>query len=254
MKIKLMTWNTQLYEYGNIIATNKPVRSIDYTRCNEVLKVIKEHIDKKENAKENAIAVLQEIPLRSNITNSEHIIFTLLCGAFPEKDYTVIYNVNETIRNQIKMTVVISKKNFIRKDEEGINRSNEDYCNCFVSFMVDNVKVLAVHQSLKKGGFVNDKIISGYTPDIILGDFNAGNYKKREESNEFKNNRQKYITLLNNGYTDICQGQNTTKYGTPIDHVLIKSNIKYEANFKIDEKNNNSDHYPIYCEIEILTQ
>ncbi len=249
MKINLMTWNTQLYEYGNIIARNKPVRPIDYTRCNEVIKVIKEHIDKKDNA----ISVLQEIPLRSNITNSEHIIFTLLCDAFPEKDYTIIYNLNETIRNQIKMTVVISKKNLIKKDEKGINSSNEDYCSCFVSFMACCVQVLAVHQSLNKGGFVNDKIISVYTPDIILGDFNAGNYKKRKESADFKYNRQQYLTLLGEGYKDICKGKNTTIYKTPIDHVLIKNTIKDENVKKvtIDNSIQASDHYPIYCEITL---
>lgn len=251
MKLHIMTWNTQLYEYGNIVAKNSTVKPIDYIKCSEVIRVIKKHVDESENA----IAVLQEIPLRSNITNSEHIYFTLLCGAFPEKDYTLLYNLNYNVRNQIKMTVVISKRNFIKKDDEGINSSNEDYCNCFVSFKVDNLKLLAVHQSLKNGGFYNDKTRIGYAPDIILGDFNAGDYEKKKESDEFKNIRKKYQDLLDEGYTDICQGKNTTKYNKPIDHILIRKNnldIKYES-VNIDYTNKNSDHYPVYCEITILT-
>lgn len=259
MNLSIMTWNTQLYEYGNMIAEKKSVKPIDYIKCNEIIRTVKAHVEKRENA----IAVLQEIPLRSNITHSEHIIFTLLCAAFPEKDYTILYNVNEMVRNQIKTTVVISKNSLIMKDKEGINSNTENYCNCFVSFLIKDYKILAVHQSLKNGGFIYDRIDSEYRPDIILGDFNIGNYTKKNESEEFQKNREKYKKFLESGYVDICNGQKTRKqvfdnrfvYETPIDHILVRADnpdIIYDyKNVNIDNYNNNSDHYPIYCEIEI---
>ena len=249
MKVNLMTWNTRLYEYGNIIdqQKKKPVKPIDVIRDNAVLEVIKDHIDKKENA----IAVLQEIPLRSNITNREHEIFTLICDTFPEKDYTILYNVNETVRNQIKMTVVISKKNFVKKDEDGINSNNKDYCNCFVSFMVGELKILAVHQSLRKDGFIEDKIKdTNYNPDIIIGDFNAGDYNKSNETKEFQENREKYRDLIKK-YTDKVK-KVTSINNTEIDHILVKDglNLKNESCY-VDDNNILSDHYPIYYSFEI---
>lgn len=126
MNLSIMTWNTQLYEYGNMIAEKKSVKPIDYIKCNEIIRTVKAHVEKKRNA----IAVLQEIPLRSNITHSEHIIFTLLCAAFQKKkDYKILYNVNEMVRNQIKTTVVISKNSLNMKDKEGRNSNTENYCN-----------------------------------------------------------------------------------------------------------------------------
>lgn len=255
MNIKLMTWNTQLYEYGNIISKNKSVKPIDYGKCIDSINTIREHMKK-----ENAIAILQEIPLRCNITNSEHIIWTMLCDVFPTTQYSVLYNVNESVKNQIKTTIVIAKKDFVKSDTNGINSSSEDYCNCFVSFKIPSIKltVLAVHQSLNSGVYVSDKLNSNYSPDMIIGDFNAGNYTKTKEPEDFINNREKYRELLESGYKDICQEQATTRYNTPIDHVLIKNerinttvgqNILYQCKCIIDDKARLSDHYPIYCTI-----
>lgn len=208
MNLSIMTWNTQLYEYGNMIAEKKSVKPIDYIKCNEIIRTVKAHVEKRENA----IAVLQEIPLRSNITHSEHIIFTLLCAAFQKKkDYKILYNVNEMVRNQIKTTVVISKNSLNMKDKEGRNSNTENYCNWFVSFSIIYYKILSGHQSFKKGGFIYYRIDSEYRPDNILGDFNIDDYTKKNESEEFQKNREKYKKFLESGYVDIYNGQKNQK-------------------------------------------
>ena len=102
-------------------------------------------------------------------------------------------------------------------------------------------------------------------PDIMLGDFNAGDYKKCYGDNRFKVNRENYKKLID-GYTDICDGQITRRvafpngfvYETPIDHILIKSNSeftkKYQYKNVLVEKNedNVSEHYPIYFRLLCL--
>ncbi len=257
MKINFLTWNTQLYEYGNIIHKAKPIKPIDYRTCIEVIHYIMEHMKK-----DNAIAILQEIPLNCNKTRSEHIIFTLLRGVFSEDEYKILYNKNKRVRNQIKMTVVIGRKDLIEKDDTGINSEIEDFCNCFYSFLVKpNLRVVAVHQSLREGGYVSDKLSrkKEYDPFIILGDFNSGDYAKRNETKVFRLNRQNYLDLISQGhYIDICEGKETREfiysngqiYKTPIDHVLIKKDVigKILQNIdelKIDDTLKLSDHYPI---------
>ena len=243
MKIHFMTWNTRLYEYCNILSDRKTgkkkVKSIDYGKCIDIINIVREHM-----RKENAVAVLQEIPLRSNVTQSEHIVWTLLQGVFPQKDYTILYNI-ETVA-QIKMTVVIAKKGIIESDDERLNL-NKRYKNCFVSFKVKNtdLHVLAVHQKNKVYAF--DRFNNGKPkPNIILGDFNAGNYSMQNQDD-----REKYINLLNLGYKDICNGQITTIYNTPIDHILIDDkNVKRAKDLKIVPNDNLSDHHRITFELQ----
>lgn len=107
---------------------------------------------------------------------------------------------------------------------------------------------------------------SGF-PDIMLGDFNAGDYKKRCEDSKFKDNRNNYRKLIMI-YTDICNGQKTRRmvfpngfvYETPIDHVLIKDSSELEKKYqckivKIERNEDNvSDHYPIYFKLSCLDE
>lgn len=87
----------------------------------------------------------------------------------------------------------------------------------------------------------------------MIGDFNAGNYKKDKNDSGIVSNRQSYL-LLSEGYLDACQGLNTTSYDTQIDHILIMNDAdksyKYD-NVKVDYTMKVSDHYPVYCDILI---
>lgn len=253
MKINLMTWNTQLYEFGNNSFKDKNI-SAGLNNLEKQKEVISAHLEK-----ENSLAVLQEIPYKCNLDWKEHELFTELKNYFPKERYDMIYNISSKYQ-QIKMTIVLAKKGLIEPDDNGINSTKEDYCNCFVSFNIKStdLHVLAVHQSLSKGGYISDKLNkkTHYKPNIILGDFNAGDYSKDKGTNEFKRNRDDYKKLLKRGYKDICNGQiTTTDSKTPIDHILLENSNEFLDSFSynnvdVDKTVSLSNHYPIYCEIE----
>ena len=62
-EINFLTWNTQLYEMGNSINDEQPVKKIDMLTFNIVVKKVKKFLDSKNEA----VAILQEIPFKCNI-------------------------------------------------------------------------------------------------------------------------------------------------------------------------------------------
>ena len=251
-----------MYEMGNSINDEQPVKKIDMSTFNIVVEKVKKFLDSKNEA----VAILQEIPFKCNIDGfKEHILFHKFLEFFPDDKYDMYYNVSS--EKQIKMTVVLAKK--IGSEKLICRKKEELNNNMCVSFGIKelDLSIIGVHPHnvnellkwLQKSGF----------PDIMLGDFNAGDYKKRYEDSNFKDNRDNYRKfILEYKYTDICKGQNTRRmvfpndsvYETPIDHVLIKNSSelekKYQCNNVEIERNedNVSDHYPIYFELSCLDE
>lgn len=75
-EINFLTWNTQLYEMGNSINDEQPVKKIDMLTFNIVVEKVKKFLDSKNEA----VAILQEIPDNVNIkfTKMDRLIFTNL--------------------------------------------------------------------------------------------------------------------------------------------------------------------------------
>lgn len=243
LNINIMTWNTQLYEYGNKIGGKTKI--IDNSAFDAIIKIIDQHLNK-----ENAIVVLQEIPYKCNRTWAEHELFKKFKDHYGEDEYTVIYDIFS--ENQIKMTVVISKKGLIESKQCEKN-------NCYVSFKIKNtdIRALAVqaHNAFECREFISRNYGEQY--NMMLGDFNAGNYIKKLDDTEIVINRQNYLLMLE-GYIDICQGEYTTIYKTYIDHVLLESSYDFISshrynNVNIDRNITLSDHYPITFELLVLT-
>lgn len=234
MKINLMTWNTRMYEYGNKI--NGVFRPIDDDYFDGVINVISDHLKK-----ENAIAILQEIPYVCNITWQKHELFLRFNQRF-ENDFFVKYNISS--KKQIMMTVIISQKELIKWNKDGFNDNRS------ISFKLkdEETRFLGLHA---KNNTLTASYLDNIRPhsyDYILGDFNSGNYTKWNEDASFKKNRTAYCEYLNN-YIDICKGEATTIYDTPIDHILTSNNNIISC--IIDKSISLSDHYPIFAEIEI---
>lgn len=246
MKINIMTWNTQLYEYGNALF-KKSIEDglITLKKQKEILLT---HLEK-----ENSLAVLQEVPYmrKDNRTGEwkEHELFTELIKVFPEERYKMCYNVSND--HQIIMTIVVSNKGLVER-AVGVNN------NRCISFKVKGtgLYLLGVHAHAghvnELRGWLSEK--ERFRPNIILGDFNAGNYVKDKGDEEIAENRRNYL-LLTEGYIDICQGRYTYQGKTQIDHVLLENNNKFwesysYKNVHVDRGIKLSDHYPIYCEIE----
>ncbi len=80
--INFLTWNTQLYEMGNKLSKNSPVKQIDTQIFDGVVEEVKDFLDKKTNA----VAILQEIPFKCNTDSfNTHKLFTKFIEIFPEK-------------------------------------------------------------------------------------------------------------------------------------------------------------------------
>ena len=241
-----MTWNTKLFMKGNIVGNKQ--EAIDCKKYDKIINIVKNHVEK-----ENGIAILQEIPYKSNCNTryykkwEEHYLFVRFTEDFPKDQYSLIYNnFNE---RQIKMTVVIAKSNVIQRNKDGINN------NRCVSFFVNktDLNVLGVHShnafELRNELAENES----FHPNIILGDFNSGNYVKEKNDNEIAVNRKNYL-MLTEGYIDICQGEYTCLYNTHIDHILLENSNRFHEKYKytdvvVDRGIELSDHYPIYCTI-----
>lgn len=235
-----MSWNTALYEYKNTRFDEKTDK--DGLDIYESIKeVVMKHLEK-----ENAIAVLQEMPYKSNVDWKLHPIFLKFKKDI--ENYACIYNVSN--KGQIMMTVVVAHKNIIQKNKKGINS------NRYVSFLVNNtdLSIMGVHaRSAAELGNDLKENRSTYCPNILMGDFNSGNYRKLVGDNAIANNRKDYLAVTE-GYIDACQGMRTTRYNTYIDHILLEYSYEFLSKHKyfdsyVDESIKLSDHFPLYCTI-----
>lgn len=259
-EINFMTWNTQLYEMGNSLNEKHIVKKIDVLTFKNVINKVKEFLDSNDEA----VAILQEMPFKCNIDEfNEHILFKNFLEFFPSDKYVMLYNVS--YESQIKMTVVLAKK--IGLEDLIYRKDNELNNNMCVSFGIKDLdlSIIGVHPHNARE-LLKWLQVYGF-PDIMLGDFNAGDYKKRYEDSKFEVNRDNYRKLIS-GYTDICNGQMTRRivfpngftYETPIDHILIKNGGDFTKKYKCKNVNiekiedNMSDHYPIYFKLLCLDE
>lgn len=238
MKYSLMTWNTELYIYGNKDKDGKLMADIndaDYL-------AIKSKINKFLMSNENAIVLLNEWPYKCNCTNNYHEFFSDFDREQRnEKHRKMIFNVNKNVINQIKMNVVVANEGLIYQVSDGLNN------NIFVTFGLTgtDIRLLSAHPhdavELYNSLVKLDKM-GKPMPDIIVGDLNSGNYSKVNESIDFQKNKNHYIKVLEEfGYEDACRGEMTRRYifdngyhyYTPIDHILIKEDML--NNFKYDD-------------------
>ena len=80
-----------MYEMGNSINDEQPVKKIDMLTFNIVVEKVKKFLDSKNEA----VAILQEIPFKCNIDGfKEHILFHKFLGFFPDDKYDMYYNVS----------------------------------------------------------------------------------------------------------------------------------------------------------------
>ena len=123
-----------------------------------------------------------------------------------------------------------------------------------------NLEILGVHSdnAFELHEWIKQQKI--YNPSIIIGDFNSGNYVKSQNDENIAVNRANY-QMLTAGYIDACQGRYTTRYKEPtqIDHIHIKNSFEFNNRYTlkdagVDDTITYSDHYPIYCTLEVIAQ
>ena len=127
MIINLMTWNTQLYTFGNKMKDGS-LKLIDdkvaVKTVNRIFAMVKMFLEK-----ENAITILQEVPYVSNCNWKKHLWFEKFIKFFPEENYCYIYN-KAPLDKALKMTVVLAKKGLIHSMDIEKNK------NTYVSFQI----------------------------------------------------------------------------------------------------------------------
>lgn len=222
MSVNVMTWNTGITE-----------NLFDYNKCNEILEYVDNFLKKG-----NAIVFLQQIVCKDPQNNwAKHEIYKMLLEKFEE------YDVKFYAKSSFMMTVAIASGDSFRELDEGflpIGRPR----NRSIAVEFNNISFLGVHA---ENGIENKPFLESINgkADVILGDFNAGNYLKSD-------NREIFNQILN-GHICICNMPTKitgTGRRTCIDHVFVKEDKVTDcSNLIVHEEINMSDHFPITFEI-----
>lgn len=254
----ILCWNTGLY-----------VLKDDKTKEN-IFNYIKGFFDDNDNP----IAILQEIPFKVydkyNHMWKENPVYNEFTETF--MGYEIKKNEDWHDGKIVMMTVAVTKNIHIIRDDKILGVPSTEILypkadafprNRVITLKIgekdeeDNSKlkykfsILGLHAT---GGYENIlhlKSIYGVA-DIVLGDFNAGNY---EESD----NKEVFRTLLSD--THVCIVNTPTREywkdsklvrKTCIDHVFVKRKyVSKISNLIVHEDINYSDHYPITFKITI---
>ncbi len=218
--IRALCWNTALYQQGN---GRTP---IDWSRVEDVLSFVEMQLGDG-----STVALLQEIPYVSNQTWARHPVFAQLRRRFPPQRYDLLYNLSS--RHQILMTALLAPKGLLRLRESSFSSNRK----VMAELAGAGIPLLCIHA--KNGRENRGDLLSLQKAGVplIAGDFNAGAYSGCE-------NRDAFQALLDVGYQDMCRGEPTTVYKTPIDHVLVRNPHMVE-DIQIHREIRFSDHFPI---------
>lgn len=245
MKISIFDWNTAL--------TEKNVLSDDITT---IIEFIYHYLEK-----DNSLAVLQQIPFKILSEPRERIwrispIYNRIIKVFSENEYKFFCNNFYNNGKVMMMTIVITKmKEF--KPADKLFYPNAKITNREVAIEIqykqnkENFVILGVHA---KNGVQNKsylKSING-NADIILGDFNAGDYLESENREIFNSILNEHVCICNMPTKEIKNIKGELIRKSCIDHIFIKRKfISKCSNFEIFENVKCSDHYPISFEINL---
>lgn len=236
--MRIMTWNTALTEGSDATA---------------VFNYVKEFLDKGD-----AIAVLQQIPYK--IPNKkeekwdekwrkaiEHPSYTQFVRTFPEDKYIVSTNTAYNSGCIVMLTAIVTQ---MQCEQEALFTTTNREAAIQIK---DSYSVFGVHA---KNGEDNKPYLIGLNSieaDIILGDFNAGDYYcydniPCENRDTFKSILKDYVCICNMPTKEVIEN-GILKRRTCIDHVFVKSAFVQKCtSLTIHEDIKISDHYPItFC-------
>ena len=237
--ISIMTWNTGMTEW---------TKENYAERFDKVVNQIKEHLEK-----ENSIAFLQQVPYKMKVESlwSVHPYFKELQKRFSEPKCKMFYNDTFNDGYIIMMTIaIVANKG---GNEDGAVSANEkiypnsEPTNRECAILYKNLNILGIHA---KNGEDNKRYLEmlNSQADIILGDFNAGNYKEAENRFTFNSILQEHICICNTP----TRIDPRSKRRTCIDHVFIREeDVTKCAYLVVHEEVTFSDHFPITFEVII---
>lgn len=262
--MKIMTWNVNRFN-GNSSYEIWNEAKLRYSK--RVLAYIKERITDK-----NDIAIIQEFP---PYYKDEEMI------KLYKNEYELLswYDIDEKFgkpekRNAkiISRTVALVTRESMWDLKEfseaicfGMDGGKYNYVNKYVQIVNSEYKIglLGVHIPVRD--MAKDKPERGMedlynavkekpVPDVIVGDFNAGDYEKDKTDQDFIDNKKLYKQFIDElNFIDVISDKSTTNYSSPtrIDHFLINNTLqeKYVITPMVDYEEELSDHYPIVIEL-----
>lgn len=235
--IEIMDWNTALTENN--------------TNYIESFKYIKEFLDRP-----NSIAILQQIPLKDPDNKwNLHEIYQTFLREFPIEEYFVFQNDSHNDGYIIMETVVITKmKNVKPADAKFYPTDTRLNRACAIKIIkgTNDFVILGLHASAKnrKDNRTYLQSIKG-DADVIVGDFNVGDYLESENRDVFINMLKKHVCICNLPTKRVLSNGKLVRK-TCIDHVFIKRcYVTKCSEFKIHESILYSDHYPITFKMEV---
>ena len=222
LSVNIMTWNTGITE-----------NLFDCDKCNKILDYVDEFLKK-----EDAIVFLQQIVYKDPQMNwAKHEICNVLLDKFQK------YTVKFYSRSSFMMTVAIaSGEGFRELDDSFLPVGRPKNRSIAVKF--HNLTFLGIHAENGKDNGPFLKSIPDKA-DVILGDFNAGNYLESDNRKIFNSILNRYVCICNMPTKITESGRRTC-----IDHIFVKKDIITRcSNLIVHEEIKLSDHYPITFEI-----
>jgi endonuclease/exonuclease/phosphatase family metal-dependent hydrolase len=234
--LEVMSWNTALTE--------------NYANVAEVFKYIKNFLDKP-----NTIAVLQQVPLK-DMTNGGgyHIIHQKLMSFFQEDVYTIFHNYGYNNGRIYMETVVITKLINVKmagaKYYPDYNLTNREFAIKVEGDEGQELSILGIHAKNGEKNAAYLRSLNG-NPDIIVGDFNAGDYPESENQEIFRSILQDHVCICNLPTKRVLYNNGKLKRKSCIDHIFVRRKYVTKcSDVKVHENITYSDHYPITFKID----
>lgn len=232
MKLHIMTWNTGITE------------QINYPeRCKQVFEYIQEFLNQ-----ENSVVFLQQIVYKDPDNNwRKHNMFEFFGDYFDSQTHDIEYY----RKSSFMMTVAIAKKGTLTQLGDEYYPSGTPR-NRAIAVRFNNISFLAIHA---QNGQENKEYLKALPekPDIILGDFNAGNYIESENREVFNQILKNHICICNMP-TKIIDKGSIKRIGTRtcIDHIFVRYDMITKcSDLIVHEDINLSDHFPISFDYNI---
>ena len=179
----ILNWNTGLTEHKE--------ESKDYIKIIEYVKVFLQ--------KENAIAVLQQIPYKVKNSDNKWVfthVYKYIEDSFKEKRYTIVCN-NTYLNGHIFMqTIIITNFKTLSEIDNNIYPNGCPTNREAAIKIEDSYSILGLHAKNGDYNLGYIKSING-NADIILGDFNAGDYLKYSHWESFRNILPSHVCICN---------------------------------------------------------
>ena len=259
--MKILTWNVNNFNgsnwnlMDNNWADNEVIKREN--NANKIFEKVTSIIEQPDD-----IAILQEFPYQDkwkNIFDNEYKNHTIISWYYNDSDKEFCVEPKYG-----GVTVAIVKNNswwYLRSLNGHKSNKNKkvDYSNRYIEmYNADKeINLLGVHPNDAHAliEWLSKNYDKRFVPNLIVGDFNAGNYIKANSDVKFAENRREFLRLTE-GFIDVCNGMVTTNYKRPtqIDHILIQNSDMFIVQIKkrdVFYSMDYSDHYPLFAEIDL---